>query len=233
MGEVLAIRHVAFEDLGLLAPLLEERGHRVRTLEAPSDALDAVDPLAPALVVVLGGPIGAEDDAEHPFLRHEAALLERRLRAERPVLGICLGAQLLARALGARVGPSPEKEIGWAPVELTAAGRRGPLRHLEATPVLHWHGDAFELPAGAVPLASTKGCPQQAFAWGETALALQFHAEAAGPPLERWLVGHAHEIRHTPGVSVAGLRADTERCSPGLVPAARACFAEWLEGAGL
>jgi len=227
----LAIRHVAFEDLGLLAPLLESRGYRIRYREAGVDDLAAEDSLAPDLLVVLGGPIGAADDADSPCLADEVRLLRERLAADRPTLGLCLGAQLMARVLGARVYPAPEKEIGWAPLELTAAGRASCLRHLDGdiTPVLHWHGDTFELPAGATRLAATPACENQAFAYGGRALALQFHAEAAGRALERWFIGHTVEIAATPGVSVAQLRADTARHSATLREQGRRCFSEWLE----
>jgi len=233
--DCLAIRHVAFEDLGMLESLLEAHGHRVRYLEAGVDEVVALDPLAPDLVVVLGGPIAATDDADYPFLADEVAFLERRLGGDRPTLGICLGAQLMARALGARVYPAPAKEIGWAPLSLTGAGRESCLRHLDGagTAVLHWHGDTFDLPESASRLASTAACENQAFARGCNALALQFHAEALGAPLERWLIGHTLEIATTPGVSVRGLRADTARWSPVLHERAHRCFTEWLAGAGL
>jgi len=235
MGHVVAIRHVAFEDLGLLDPLLRERGHSVQVLDAGVDDLGGLDPLAPDLLVVLGGPIDAPDAAQYPFLAIEVDLLHTRLTADRPTLGLCLGAQLMALALGATVHPGPEKEIGWAPIALTAAGAESCLRHLDAaqTPVLHWHGDTFTLPAGAVHLASTPVCPNQAFGIGRTGLALQFHAEAAGRSLERWFIGHTLEIAQTPGISVAQLRADTQRHSDGMIRQGRTCFSEWLDQVGL
>ncbi|WP_242480705.1 glutamine amidotransferase-related protein [Rhodovibrio sodomensis] len=155
----LALRHVAFEDLGLLAPLLAERGIAARTLDAGVDDLAAVDPLGNDMLVVLGGPIGATDDAAYPWLADELRLIERRLAAGRPTLGICLGAQLIARALGAACYPAPAKEIGWAPVELTEAGQASCLAPLgEGTSVLHWHGDTFDLPSGVTHLAATEIC---------------------------------------------------------------------------
>ena len=232
MPETLAIRHVPFEDLGLLAPLLAERGHRVRYLEAPTANLSAIDPLAPDLLVVLGGPIGVYENDRYPFIDQEITLLAARLRAQRPTLGICLGSQLMARALGARVYPSGTKEIGWAPIELTAAGQASCLRHLAEIAVLHWHGDTFDLPAGAVHLAATPACRNQAFSVGGHALALQFHVEAAGRALESWFVGHACEIATTPGLRVSQLRADTARHSPALERQSGACLRQWLDAQG-
>jgi GMP synthase (glutamine-hydrolysing) len=224
----LALRHVSFEDLGVLAPVLAERGHTVQYVDVPTAALAAVDTLAADLLVVLGGPIGVYENDRYPFIDCEVEWLERRLAAGRPTLGICLGSQLMARALGARVYPSGTKELGWGPVALSPAGADSCLRQLADTPVLHWHGDTFDLPAGARHLASTAVCRNQAFSFGEHGLALQFHAEAAGRALEAWFVGHACEIGATPNVSVAGLRAATERHSTALVERGSACFHEWL-----
>src|SRR6185436_5058732 len=132
--------------------------------------------------------------------------LEDRLSRRRPTLGICLGAQLIARVLGARVYPARAKEIGWHPLQLTSAGEASPLSHLRATSgqVLHWHGDTFDLPAGAAHLASTEVCPHQAFSI-DAALALQFHLEVDVHRIERWLIGHVCELGVN-GVDVAQLR---------------------------
>lgn len=232
MPHTLAIRHVPFEDLGLLEPLLAERHHTIRYVEAPTADFRDVDALAPDLLVVLGGPIGVYENDRYPFIDAEVALLKQRLAAGRPTLGICFGSQLMARALGARVYASGVKEIGWAPLEITREGAASPLKHL-VTPVLHWHGDTFDLPSGAVRLASTPACRNQAFCAGSHALALQFHAEACGAALEAWFVGHACEIAATPAVSVLQLRADTQRFSAALERAGRACFGDWLDTAGL
>lgn len=233
MHSILALRHVPFEDLGLLAPLLARRGHAVRYVEVPVTSLEDFDPLSPDLLVVLGGPIGVYERDTYPFLEPETEFIARRLKSGGAVLGICLGSQLMATALGSRVYASGVKEIGWAPLELTPEGRASSLRHLERTAVLHWHGDTFDLPDGAVHLASTPLCKNQAFAWGKRALALQFHAEAAGIALESWFVGHTAEIAATPGISVAQLRAATARWSPVITEHGSAFFADWLTGVGL
>jgi GMP synthase (glutamine-hydrolysing) len=230
MKTLVAIRHVPFEDLDSFTAPLEARGYSIAYREAPVDDLAAPDLSAADLLVVLGGPIGAYEEARYPFLAAELALIERRLKEGRPVLGICLGAQLMARALGARVYPG-KKELGWAPLQLTDVGRRSPLRFIEpATTVLHWHGDTFDLPSGADHLAATEQTPHQAFGYSRHALALQFHIEASAPGLERWYVGHALEIATTQGVSLAGLRADAALCAPRLAPQARAALNTWLDG---
>ena len=233
MPATLALRHVAFEDLGLLAPLLAERGHAIRYVDVPTADLDTVDALAPDLLVVCGGPIGVYENDRYPFLDREIEWLAKRIAARRPLLGICLGAQLIAKTLGASVYPSGTKELGWSPVTLTPAGAASCLKHVADIAVLHWHGDTFDLPDGAVHLASTPACRNQAFTFGETTLALQFHAEAAGRALEAWYVGHGCEIAATPGASVGALRAAAARFSPALAERGSACFRDWLAAQGL
>jgi GMP synthase (glutamine-hydrolysing) len=224
----IAIRHVHFEDLGAFDDVLRHHGYTVRYCDACIDDIGGVDPLAPDLIVVLGGPISAYEELTYPFLGQELALIERRLAAARPTLGICLGAQLMARALGAWVYPAPEKEIAWGKVQLTEAGRNGPLRHFVGAPVLHWHGDTFDLPEGAELLASTEICPNQAFSFGRQALACQFHPEITASGFERWLVGHAVELATVAGISPAALRRDTERFAPVAARRGEACLSEWL-----
>ena len=229
MKSCLAIRHVAFEDLGAFEPVLRDAGYQVVYRDAGWDDLARIDPLTPDLMVVLGGPIGAYDGALYPFLEDELRLIGARLAAGTPLLGLCLGAQLMARALGARVAPNPAgKEIGWAPLGLTAAGQASPLGELGDLPVLHWHGDVFDLPAGCLPLASTGPTPNQAFRHGR-ALALQFHPEVTARGFERWLIGHAAEIGAA-GLSVPALRAATATHAARLEPQGARLLARFLDG---
>ncbi|MGH6969541.1 MAG: glutamine amidotransferase [Stellaceae bacterium] len=231
MPSCVAIRHVAFEDLDAFGPALAAREYKASYRDAPTDDLAAADVADCDLLVVLGGPIGAYEEDRYPFLKPELALIEKRLKAGKPVLGICLGAQLMARALGAKVYPTGFKVIGWAGISLSAAGRASALAKLPSgTRVLHWHGDTFDLPSGATHLASTPRTPNQAFAVGRHGLALQFHLEVTGPGLERWLVGHAVEIGATPRVTVPRLRADAAKYAAELVPHGCAVLDAWLDG---
>ncbi|MGD8977933.1 MAG: glutamine amidotransferase [Gammaproteobacteria bacterium] len=223
-----ALRHLDFEDLGFFAGALDQLGYVSRYVDAVDGDLDMLGTAPPDLLVILGGPISANDDGVFPFINQELALIADRVRRSLPTLGICLGAQLIARALGGHVGPSPEAEIGWAALELNDAGRASPLRHLEGQPVLHWHGEMFSIPPGAQCLASTAACPNQAFGWGEHVLALQFHPEVTAAGLEHWYVGHAHELASR-SVSVAALRADAAEHGAGLADAGSRLLGEWLE----
>jgi GMP synthase (glutamine-hydrolysing) len=196
---------------------------------------------------VLGGPIGVYETEAYPFLAAEREAIATRVRAGRPTLGVCLGAQFVAAALGADVVATGRKEIGYAPLTLTAEGREtaeGPdaaegrdtaegrgsvLAPLDGVRVLHWHGDQFAIPEGAVRLAETPGFPNQAFAIGSHVLGLQFHLEADHTQIERWLVGHAHELASA-GIDLAGIRSDAAAYGPALAEAARRTFERWLDG---
>jgi GMP synthase (glutamine-hydrolysing) len=224
-----AVRHVAFEDLGLLAPVMEREGWDVSFCEAAVDDLLHDSIRNAKLLIILGGPIGAYETDTYPFLKSEIALIEHRLSRDLPTLGICLGSQLMARALGSRVYAGPVKEIGWGKVELTSKGASSclnPLQEADAA-VLHWHGDSFELPEGARTLASNAYYENQAFAYGRNALALQFHLEAAPRQLEEWYVGHAVELAAAK-VSIPELRAATSRRANGLASRANRVFVRWL-----
>lgn len=236
MKKALTLRHVPFEDLGLLAPLLREREFAIESVDVPTADLEAIDPLEADLMVVMGGPVGVYQTATFPFLAPEIALIERRVAARKATLGICLGAQLVARALGARVYPAPAKELGWMTIKLTDEGKKSPLAKLTPdVPVFHWHGDTFDLPADSTLLASSELCRHQAFSYGLNAhtLALQFHPEVTARDLEAWFVGHIAELSATPGTDVNTLREQTHRWTPVLEGPAKAMFKDWLDTVGL
>ncbi|MFD2182228.1 glutamine amidotransferase [Rhodoplanes azumiensis] len=228
MPSCIAVRHVAFEDLGVLGPLLAERGYDVRYVEAPLVPLDAGSLVAADLVVVLGGPIGVYEEEAYPFVIGETAAITARLAAKKPTLGICLGAQFMAKALGATVAPGPQKEIGYAPLAVTEAGRAAGLGDFTTTPVLHWHGDNLDLPAGATRLAATAPCPNQAFSLGPSVLGLQFHVEVDPENIETWLVGHTVELGKA-GIDPRTLRAQAASVGRTTAEKGRAFLARWLD----
>lgn len=230
MSECIAIRHLAFEDVGLMSGLLAGRGLAPRYIDAGIDRFDAAQIAAARLVIVLGGPIGVYEKDQYPFLHDELAALRARLDSRRPTLGICLGAQLIARALGAKVAPGPQKEIGWGPIALSEAGKASVLAPLENVPVLHWHGDNAALPAGATALASTPACPVQAFEVGPTILALQFHVEADPARIEQWLIGHTVELGKA-GVDPRDIRRQAADLGPLTARTGQAVLARWLDQA--
>jgi len=234
MKKFLVIRHLLFEDLGLIADVLSEHDIQPVYKEAGVDDLSDIDLTHYEGLIILGGPIGAYETDAYPFLEDEITLIRQQLDAKRPLLGICLGAQLIAVALGAKVYPGPEKEIGWAPLHLTPSGQQSALGALGNHPVvLHWHGDILDLPPGADCLASTAATPNQAFRIGDYCLGLQFHLEVLGADIERWLIGHALEIAKTDGVSVEQIRRDTKTHAEALLPSGRRVIEDWLLGLGL
>lgn len=228
-ASVSVIRHLAFEDLGAFAPALERAGCHITYHDIGDTDLATLDPLAPGILIVLGGPIGADQERLYPFLRDELRLVEARLVAGKPLMGICLGAQIIARAAGARIFALPEKEIGFAPVHLTPAGELSCLAPFAGAPVtLHWHGDSFDLPGGADLLASTPACENQAFAIGPNIIGFQFHPEADTRRIEKWLVGHACELAAA-GCDVARIRADAATYERELRAKAEAVLQGWLQ----
>lgn len=227
---VLVIRHLLFEDLGIFAPVLTESGYRIDYVDAGIDRIDPDAVYDADLLVVLGGPIGVGDQRAYPYLTDEIAAIAERIDRGLPTLGVCLGAQLIAAALGAAVEPTGRIEIGYAPLTFADVSDN-PLAMLGQVPVLHWHGDQFAIPDGARLLASTPGFPHQAFDYGPAVLALQFHLEADHDRIEQWLIGHAHELA-TNGIDPAAIRADAGRYGPQLADHAREVFAAWLRSAG-
>lgn len=224
-----AVRHVHFEDLGAFEAPLRKAGYRIRYLEAVEDDLSAAK--GADLTVFLGGPLGVNDHAAYPFLKQELSVAECRLDNQKPMLGICLGAQIIAHAAGAKVYPGNNgKEIGWKPITLTDAGRESvvaPLGEADGQ-MLHWHGDTFELPEGAQRLASTDIYANQIYAIGEHVLAFQCHPELKPDAIGHWLVGHALEIAETQGTDPVAIREDTAKHGGGLLERGRRTIENWL-----
>ncbi|KJV44611.1 glutamine amidotransferase [Acinetobacter indicus] len=224
---VYAIQHLAFEDLGAWEDVLYEQGLRVRYFEAGVENLEKAF-AHEGLVIILGGPIGVYETKDHPFLQREIDLLKVRLEKNLPTIGICLGAQLIAHALGAKVYAGHVKEIGWSRLSLADAAHN-PLSALANTPVLHWHGDTFDLPAQAELLASSDLYPNQAFRVGPHILALQFHAEVAADSLEKWLIGHTCELRQAQ-IDIPALRANHQQYAPQLQQVSATVLSQFLAG---
>jgi GMP synthase (glutamine-hydrolysing) len=228
----LVLNHGTFENLGSLEKPLRARGFEIESIDVatasfPLPLVDSCD-----LLVVLGGPIGVYDQQDYPFLKDEIACIAQRLAARKPILGICLGAQLMAAALGSRVYAGKNgAEIGWSPLQATPHTAPpawfAPLL-APGLSVFHWHGDTFDLPSGALPLAQSALYANQAFAVGDFALGLQFHPEVTAAGLERWYVGHACELRHA-GITAASLRQAAREHSAALETAAGRFWQLWLD----
>lgn len=220
-------RHLAFESLGLLENLFDEWGWQYDYLDVGVDDLTFAAPNSADALVILGGPIGVGDTTRFPYLALEKQQIQKWLEADKPVLGICLGAQLMASVLGADVKPMAEKEIGFGTIALTEAGQASCLAKLiPSTPVLHWHGDQFDIPASANGLASSALCPNQAFSVGKS-LGLQFHLEADLDRIEQWLIGHIAELNQA-GVELEVIRQQAKQVKQDLALSARDIFEAWF-----
>jgi GMP synthase-like glutamine amidotransferase len=222
MPTVLVIQHLEPEQPAVLGEVLRDAGCGLQTVRTDADDPVPEDAAGFAGVVVLGGPMSAADDEGFPTRRAELALLRDAVDRGVPTLGVCLGAQLLAVAAGASIRRGADPEIGWGTVDLTAATGEDPLFAGLASPlrVLHWHGETFELPDGAVHLASTERYPNQAFRLGAAAWGLQFHLEVDRPAVERFVAafpddaeaasGGGEGIRGEASEALAQLRAPRE-----------------------
>jgi GMP synthase-like glutamine amidotransferase len=209
------LQHVPTEGPERIGPLLEAAGYSIDVCRVFAGESVPRDLAPDAALVVMGGPMGVSDlgDPARSFLADEVALLQTRLAQDAPILGICLGSQLLAHAAGARVYPASRREVGFAPVDFLGAEREPALAGMRAREtMLHWHGDTFDLPAGAVCLASTPTCPNQLFRLGRRAFGVQFHPEVTAPTLEEWLRVDADYVVQANGPEgAARIRADAAR----------------------
>jgi GMP synthase (glutamine-hydrolysing) len=228
MKRALIIRHVPVEGIAGFRAAVEGAGYEIDRIDVTDPRFPSLDLGEPDLLIMMGGPMGVYEHEQYPWIACQRQRLARRLAAERPTLGVCFGAQLLASALGAKVYPGPTKEVGFHPLTINASPAAAPLRHLEGVPVLHWHGDTFDLPEGAELLASSERYAHQAFRVGANVLALQFHAEmGVDPRFDSWVDRWPHDIAAA-GTTAEQLRADHELHGAAVVAAGRAMIADWL-----
>lgn len=187
------LQHAPFENLGAIEGWLREQGYGITSTHLYMDDLlphlDEID-----LLIIMGGPMSVNDEAEYPWLVEEKAFIRSVIDAGLPVLGVCLGAQLIANVMGARVYPNSQPEIGWYPVRAVQQLEADRVTLPSEATVLHWHGETFELPVGAVRLASSDICENQAFQIGTNVVGLQFHLEATRKVLDGFVSACASDL---------------------------------------
>ena len=193
---VLILKNIASEGPGTIEDFLRERGIYYKIVDCATDDIPGSKDFD--ILVMLGGPMSVNEEGVYPYIGTEIALVKEFVAGRKKIFGICLGAQIMAKALGARVYRGPEKEIGWYDIELTDEGKRDPLmKELAIRPgagdfltrfkVFHWHGETFDIPEGAFRLAKSELYPHQAFRYGEGAYAFQFHIEVRKEMIYEWL----------------------------------------------
>lgn len=230
------ITHLQQEGSCSLGHSIVERGMRIHTRNSPRNGIDDIDPLRPDLLVIMGGPVGVYQSNEYPFLKQEIEMLQKRIKADLPTIGICLGSQLMAAALGSEVYKGMQgKEVGWKSLALTEDGKGTSTEYLCAphTNMFHWHGDTFDLPKNATLLASTDQYANQIYSHGK-ALGLQCHPEVQEHQLQEWFVMFQGDITgDNPLIPVDELRKQTSEHIETLNNQARLFFNAWMDEVGL
>jgi GMP synthase (glutamine-hydrolysing) len=216
MKEVLVFQHDPFEDLGFFSEVLEKQRTVYRVLRLFHGEMPAEDWERIGALIILGGPMSVNDEEEYPFLRWEKRIIRAAIDEAVPVVGICLGAQLIAATLGTLVYHGRVKEIGWSPISITPHGQVDSLLGYlpENATVFQWHGDGFELPAGAIRLASSVNYKNQAFRVGKNIYALQFHLEVTPPMIARWIDERSKDLALAPYILPDKILADTQNYAP-------------------
>ncbi|MCC7305043.1 MAG: glutamine amidotransferase [Alphaproteobacteria bacterium] len=235
MKKALVYIHEYHEDHAAFGEVLHERKFSETVVHVPSQDAET-DTSAYDLLMVMGGPMGVYEAERYPFLHKEIRALEQRLAKDLPAFGVCLGSQLMAAALGAKVYKgSNGKEIGWHPLSINEEGKKGPARNIDArlTNMFHWHGDTFDLPGGAVLLGSSELYKNQVYSYGKNAFALQCHPEVTASQLEDWYPGYNKEYAGKPPIPLEDLRKNTAQYADTMNAQAKKFFAEWLESVGL
>lgn len=215
MARIIVIQHVPYEPLGTIDEIIKRRGHRIRYVnfgrtpdkEINIDNYDAL--------IVLGGPMNVDQSDKHPYLLHEIDVIKQMLGTDKPILGICLGAQLMAAAAGASVYPAPTKEVGWYCLEKTVEAETDPLiQHWQTKEhIFQWHGYTFDMPENALQLVTGEHCSNQAFRLGKKAYGFQFHLEVTEKLIQRWvsLANHAADMWEDRNKHQQHIREETER----------------------
>lgn len=220
-------RHAAYSSLGSLSAVLEKAGMEYRYIDLYREESPDFDPYDPDLLIVLGGSMGVYDVDEFLFLKYEIDILEKRLAEDLPTLGICLGAQLIAKALGSDVFLGEQgREQGWHPLRVLEEGQKTAIRHFDSrhTNMLHWHGDTFDLPEGTTLLASSDQYENQIFCYGENTMAFQCHAEGTADMLQKWLNKFPDKDKH-----LKKIIQETEQYGENLITRTEKFFLEWVE----
>lgn len=230
MKRALIIRHVPHEGVAAYRAPIEAAGYEVDRVDVADPRFAALDLREPDLLIMMGGPMGVYEQDQHPWIACQLRRLKTRLDADRPTLGVCFGAQMIAAALGAEVYAGATKEVGFHPVRLHSTALESPLRHLTDVPILHWHGDTFTLPDNVELLASSHVYEHQAFRRGRNVLALQFHAEMGEDErFNAWIEEWPEAVVEAGGTE-SDLRRAHDQHGPAAVAAGRKMIAEWVEG---
>lgn len=229
MKRALIIRHVPYEGVAGYRQPVEAAGFEIDRIDVTDPDFSQRDLVEPDLLIMMGGPMGVYEQDAYPWIRCQLHRLARRLEANRPTLGVCFGAQMIAAAMGGEVFPGPAKEIGFHPITVHGETNGNPLAAIADVPVLHWHGDTFTLPDNVELLGSSRLYAHQAFRRGRNILALQFHAEMGEDErIYDWIEQSPDSLRAA-GQCPQRLRADHAALGPRAVAAGRNMISGWLE----
>jgi GMP synthase (glutamine-hydrolysing) len=230
MDEVLVFQHDPFEDLGFFAEVLDKQRTNYRVIqlfhgEMPAENWERIQAL-----IILGGPMSVDDEDQYSFLRWEKRIIHAAIDDRVPILGVCLGAQLIASALGTAVYHGRVKEIGWSPISITPHGQVDSLLGYlpESATVFQWHGDGFDLPAGAIRLASSVNYENQAFRVGKNIYGLQFHLEVTPQMIARWIEERSKDLAQAPYILPDKILADTQSYAQTLKYYGERFFSEFI-----